>query len=327
MKLKDMVSHCSIASGLLLLAASASLQAAFAQLWNAEVGAQSPNKALQALAFLPNELWIHSGDSITWKIAGDEIHTLSLLTPGQVRPPFPVGCPGATQSGGAYDGSSCVNSGVIGSGQAFSVKFTKAGNYKVVCLIHTAMNGVVHVLDASAKLPLSQADYDRLARRERREILADANRLIAHAETVTPRNSVALTGSLVATGGGTQSLAVVRFLDATIRVRVGDTVEWTNLDPVEPHTVTFGTEPGNVLPPSSNVSVDADGALHATLGLPGDSTNSGLIGAAPQDNIGVAQAAPGTTRFRVTFTQPGTFNYICGLHDELGMVGKVVVRP
>jgi plastocyanin len=32
------------------------------------------------------------------------------------------------------------------------------------------------------------------------------------------------------------------------------------------------------------------------------------------------------TRFRVTFTTPGTFNYRCILHDNLGMVGRVIVR-
>jgi plastocyanin len=33
------------------------------------------------------------------------------------------------------------------------------------------------------------------------------------------------------------------------------------------------------------------------------------------------------TRFRVTFTQAGVFHYICGLHDQLGMKGKVIVVP
>jgi len=32
------------------------------------------------------------------------------------------------------------------------------------------------------------------------------------------------------------------------------------------------------------------------------------------------------TRFRVTFTAPGTFNYICALHDDLGMKGTVIVH-
>jgi len=34
--------------------------------WQAIAGAQSADMGRQALAFLPNELWIHAGDSITW---------------------------------------------------------------------------------------------------------------------------------------------------------------------------------------------------------------------------------------------------------------------
>jgi plastocyanin len=33
------------------------------------------------------------------------------------------------------------------------------------------------------------------------------------------------------------------------------------------------------------------------------------------------------TRFRVTFKQPGTYKYICVLHDNIGMVGTVVLEP
>ena len=33
------------------------------------------------------------------------------------------------------------------------------------------------------------------------------------------------------------------------------------------------------------------------------------------------------TRFRVTFTKPGTYNYRCLLHDNLGMKGEVIVIP
>lgn len=35
------------------------------QTWFATVGAQSNDEGRQALAFLPNEIWIHAGDSIT----------------------------------------------------------------------------------------------------------------------------------------------------------------------------------------------------------------------------------------------------------------------
>jgi len=118
----------------------------------------------------------------------------------------------------------------------------------------------------------------------------------------------------------------MRFLRDSIIVHVGDTVEWTNLDPVTPHTVTFGTEPTNLNPPSGNVTSASDGARQATINSINDDVHSGFIQAAPQDRTNLAQAPLGVTRFRVTFNTPGTFNYICALHDELGMVGKVIVR-
>ena len=61
-------------------------------IWHATVGAQSHDKGHQALAFLPNEIWIHAGDSVMWEWDVDEIHTLSFLKPGQIRQPFPFGC-------------------------------------------------------------------------------------------------------------------------------------------------------------------------------------------------------------------------------------------
>jgi len=35
----------------------------------------------------------------------------------------------------------------------------------------------------------------------------------------------------------------------------------------------------------------------------------------------------GVTRFRVTFPNPGEFPYICMIHGNLGMKGKVIVIP
>ena len=38
----------------------------------------------QALAFLPNEIWIHAGDSITWPFASGDTYTVTFLTVGQI---------------------------------------------------------------------------------------------------------------------------------------------------------------------------------------------------------------------------------------------------
>jgi plastocyanin len=119
---------------------------------------------------------------------------------------------------------------------------------------------------------------------------------------------------------------MVRFLPGTIRIHAGETVEWINADPTEPHTVTFGNEPAN---PQMLVTATPgpDGALQATITSPNESVSSGFLQAAPQDRPFLPQSAPGTTRLRVKFTQPGVYHYICALHDEDGMVGTVIVLP
>ena len=324
--------------------------------WQATVGAESPDRGSQALAFLPNELWVDTGDSIRWTFPTHERHTLTFLKPGQTRPPgfgpifgIPVGCPGVTPDGSSFDGSACVTTGILLSGQdtgspasapTYSVSFPAAGNFKFVCLVHADMTGVVHVLNLSETLPHDQDFYDRQAQSEQVLLLADASRLKGAQNRLdegrgTPGDEDRAQSSDVAagigeivttTGAGSQTASLMRFVRGTIVVRVGDTVEWTSLDPSINHTVTFGAEPADPRPPSTNVLPTSDGARQAVIVSPADSVNSGFLSPAPQDRAGLAQAPPGVTRFRVTFTSPGTFNYICAVHDQLGMKGTIIVR-
>lgn len=322
----------------LLGAAIVFTQPAYAQSWQATVGAQSPHKARQAIAFLPNEIWIHAGESITWTFAANEPHTVTFLTPGQVRPSYLAGCPGPTVDHSPFDGSTCVNSGRIGTvGATYTVVFPKAGNYRLVCLVHANMTGIVHVLEPGAALPHDQDSYEDQAELQRHELLSDRDA----GEGKTPEDDsddssqaqddliVVGTGELVSIPGGVQSVSRMRFMHPNITIHAGQTVEWASFD-VTGHTITFGQEPPNVspaTPPSSNVSLDTDGVRHATINSPADSVHSGLIAQAPQERTGLAQAPPGATRFRVTFKNPGTYHYICAFHDELGMKGEVIVLP
>jgi plastocyanin len=256
-----------LVGGLLALPSAASAQ----QTWNVQVGAESQNEARQADAFLPNEIWIYAGDSIQFKFGPKhEIHTVSFLEDKQVRPLFsgpptaPVGCDkigaesAAQPSGTEYGGTGatspalpCVNSGPMADGATYTVKFPTAGNYKMVCLVHADMNGVVHVMqntDSSmpfhaASLPYDQFDYNRQARDEASDLLTDSDTPREERADFPPsENVVLMTGEVAATAGGRQYVAVVRFLPGTIRIHAGETVEWINTDPTEPHTVTFGTE-------------------------------------------------------------------------------------
>ena len=305
------------------------------QTWRATLGAQSKDMGRQAIAFLPNEMWIHVGDSIKWTSASGDIHTVSFLIAGQAVTDFTTGCPGYSPSGTSFNGSSCVSAPPLGMGQDYTVKFTKAGNYKLLCLVHPHMTGVIHVLAGSATLPHSQTYYDELAEQQEKSLLSDADGhhhdggdMSDMSARVLPANSVvAGVGEMTATAGGFQALAVMRFLHGTIEVHVGDTVEWSVMDPATPHTITFGTEPANPGPPSMNVSFDADGGRHATLTAPGQSVHSGIIGSVAENQIGVPQAPATIPVFRVTFKGTGVYDYKCALHDTLGMVGKVIVRP
>jgi plastocyanin len=295
--------------------------------WNASVGAQSGDMARQALAFLPNEVWIHAGDSITWTLATDEPHTVTFLIENQIRNPFFVGCPGYSNSPTPFDGSTCVSSPPLSPGQTFTVSFPATGNFKISCLFHENMSGTVHVLDLSQPLPHDQAFYDNQAKADRKAMLSDMNDH-SHDLSVSTGNGVtAGLGEVVATGGGTHTLSIVRFMQRKITIHAGDTLEWTSGDVITPHTITFGAEPQDLVDPSPNVTVDADGARHAVLNSTSDSVHSGFIQAAPQDRIGLPQSPLGVTRFRVAFSKPGVYHYICALHDGLGMKGTVVVLP
>jgi plastocyanin len=327
----------ALALCMLALAFLIAPQGVQAATWEATAGAQSSDMGRQALAFLVNELWIHAGDSITWTFPTPEIHTVTFLRqntqPQQVRPARPGaggGCPGTTADGSSFDGSTCVTSPELVNGQTYTVHFPSAGNFKLICLVHPSMTGTVHVLPLSQSLPFDQAFYDREASREQAELLSDGARLqglgTATAQQTSEDEVTAGIGEIVATGGGAQIVSVVRFLPGTTVVRVGDTVEWTNLDPETPHTVTFGVEPANPVPPSAGVGTDSDGAEHAVLSSPGENLHSGFLVAAPQDRRGLAQSPLAVNRFRVTFTSPGTFDYFCALHDDLGMVARVIVH-
>ena len=154
-----------------------------------------------------------------------------------------------------------------------------------------------------------------------------------------PVTSIATISTKFSIGtGGIQSVSLMRFMRPTIRIHVGETVEWNSSD-VSGHTITFGEEPPDVTPqtpPSAKVFADPDGARHAIINSPSDNVHSGFIAQAGHERGGVPQApAPvaevqppvGVTRFRVTFTSPGTYAYICAFHDDLGMTGQVIVEP
>ena len=266
-----------------------------------------------------------------------------------------------------------MNSGTLSTyGLTYSVSFPVQGNFKFTCLIHASMFGTVHMLGPSAALPYGQPAYDFQAAAQIANVTAGLIPLNLPTNGPDPR--VYTVGKVAATGGGWQYGSMFRFVDAfgntitkssPLKVHVGQTVEFTNVDPVEPHTITFGcptddptcpinTGPGGFVDTSGASGTAADGAQYAVLNAPFDPVdeqhrdanstseiNSGLLisqaqdratgatplSGAPATTVPIAQVSPTLNRFRVTFNATGMYRFICELHDDLGMIGWVNVVP
>jgi plastocyanin len=292
--------------------------------WQDTVGAQRGDKAIQALAFLPNEFWVNVNDTIVWTFPTDEPHTVTFNAPPGTPINEPQKCNGLNSNTGqcTWNGTQEVNSGRMLGGGTFAVTFaTSPGDYPFRCLLHRRMTGTVHVQAANQPYPHDQRFYDQEGRTQANALIAQGNQLEAReqAQAVAGPGHLAInigSGFFITNSGGDQSVSINRFLPGQLTIRQGDTVTWTTTDPATPHTVTFGPEPAN---PQAVYGTDAPG--HATVTSPNPTINSGFLKAGPPP-----PPAQGT-QFQVTFLTPGTYHYYCALHDELGMVGTIIVQP
>jgi len=280
-----------------------------ARTWTVQVGEESRNHAIQGMAYLPRNIWINARDTIRWEANSAEIHTVTFLARGQSLASTQPFDPGDARAigrvgGHSYDGRSYYNSGLMTNMSGFflpttdhySLRFPKTGTFTYWCLVHGAvMKGTVHVQPAGSHYPYSQRQYDRHGQRETREILR-------HGYHLWKETAEDATNHRVFAGNDDDIAMVMRFIRPTVYVHVGEKVTWKNPGMAAPHTVTFGPEKPNFFAPYGDRAHFSGGQL-----------NSGIM-------------EPGA-RFTVTFTKAGTFHYICALHDEMGMVGKVVVKP
>lgn len=305
------------------------------QTWWVMVGAQSDDMQVSAMGYYPREIWVNAGDTVSWKFVTGEPHTVTLATPAALNNPNLGENPFLPASGGntvtaaslAPD-AEVINSGPMNSGGVFppgngtstdntySLTFDVAGDFNYACLFHNMMTGLVHVRPAGTPYPFAQAYYDAQAAMAAGEDVRHGLAMIPIAESYATLN---VSGPTVVAGYGDGQDSLMRFYPQNVTVSAGSVVTWTDLDPMDPHTVTFGKEPadalGNPLPnypgmPSQpgpqQMPVDYDGTQNI---------HSGYLGV----------FFPAGTTFRIRFTKPGTYKYICALHDEMGMVGTVTV--
>jgi len=268
------------------------------------------------LGYAPRYVDVSVGDTVVFKnIDQLEPHTvtfgpMALLKqlnqdifvpePQKSGPPLLVGNPKAIlpTPGHTYNGTGLANSGLLSTGQQWTLTFTQPGAYHYICLLHgTIMQGVVTVHprpQAQGCLWIVQAGDGPAAGNN------PANNTVN--DSFYPRH---------------------------LTVHVGDTVEWIGGF----HTVTFGPEATiqqlekSVFMPVPQTSGPPKLVFNPKVAFPsGGSTydgssfvNSGVLALNTPPN---SKAPPS---FKLTFTKVGTYGYDCLIHP--GMDGAIAVAP
>jgi plastocyanin len=115
---------------------------------------------------------------------------------------------------------------------------------------------------------------------------------------------------LAGTSSSDEAIQLPMFFPATVTLNVGDSVVWSDGSELE-HTVRFGEPPAgwsNIVPFGSETYDGTDFRNSGTLWEP----------SAPND--------AGPKSYTLTFSKPGTYQYVCGFHTP-AMAGTVIVQP
>ncbi len=287
--------------------------------WTVQAGASTADGAIQDLHFYTNTVTIDAGDSVRWRVASAELHTVTFLSAAQL-PPAP-NTPLAERASGNtnYDGVEFLNSGLLRGGQTFTVRFIKPGVYVYRCLLHPPqMSGTVVVQESGTVYPHTQNDYVHAGAADEWLDLGAAQRSIS-TFPFPVHGTMLAAGIAPGLADSTPAHATVnRFLDVNdhsnltragdVTIHAGATLTWMNEANNEPHTVTFprAGSPPPQLPPFSPSS---GGTIYNGSTL----VNSGVLFSG---NL-----------FSLKFTKPGVYRYYCLFHTSEGMTGTVTVLP
>ena len=310
---------------------------------------------------------VAEGTTITWVMNSDEFHTVTFLAGRPRLPIFipqpedpsrpPMANPELffpTLPSGAYDGTTYINSGFMEQrGAEFTVTFGRPGRYEYVCLLHPPMTGVVEVVAPGTTGLTTQAEVDayNVAHTNQQHLPQVAELLALRSTAVTSPGPNGSTVHMVRAGTEWRfgHLDLMAYLPGTLTVQQGDTVVWFNDHGYIPHTVTFpeqGAEPlaflvpalpdGTIVtgpppgPPAGGAPPDPSQMPRLVLGPGGfpsranpTHTGSGLYNSGV---FGDENPMAGNS-WALTFDAPGVYEYICVLHEPIGMRGTVVVVP
>lgn len=325
------IGAASLGAGLLAagaLGGASAQQTPAPKTWTAFAGQIPGNQVLiSSNDFQPRPLEINVGDTVVWKNFG--FHTVTFgrerVSPFDVNTQQPNPVSAAPVGGNTYNGQGVVNSGfMLGPGE-FKVTFTAPGTFTYLCDLHPGMDGTLVVKPAGQPVAMTPAAAEAAAidHYHRLDFSGRVIPMLVNQGVESPDGTVFQ--KLAGTGDG--HVAIEMFLPRSLVIRAGQTVQWTNSDPVTPHTVTL--LPGGGLPDFSAGPPPID----LPEGFPFAPFGGGTYSGAEFVNSGALwnearfeQMSVGSS-YALMFTEPGTYQYFCVLHVETGMVGTITVLP
>jgi len=336
------------------LSASASPQASSSETYTVMVGWENAHTGIGIMAYFPDNVTIHVGDTVHWLQNTNEIHTVTFLAGTDPAPLIipavlaglpptpspivfnPMAVNPAVPANGLYDGTTYANSGLMGRepGQAeeFSLTFTMEGTYDYMCLVHGfMMSGEVVVVGEEVGAP-SPNQATAHGKQQIAEGLAKVPAVVMAANMQVEPPVMNGDGTLthyVMIGYGEGQIDLMRFFPNRLIVRPGDTVVWEmSAHNDAPHTVTFlngAEEPSLVIPiPQQNGPpvLYLNPAVLFPQQLGQDLTREGIY------SSGVMNPIPGTTyTLMIGNMATGVEPYSCLLHDSSGMEATLTVLP
>ena len=277
--------------------------------------------AIAVLEFLPEEISVSTGTTVTWAFAGPEPHTVSYV-PATDEQPAPGDAEFAQPLGpaGTFDPGARLSSGILPAGpkpETYSLTFQDPGSFPFFCALHPLMTGTVRVGGEAD----SQEDVTKRGDKELDEWLKEGRdaekKLVSHPFKV--EKSHGATTYTVRAGSSTDHTSVLAFSAPDLSIQPGDLVAFVN-DSFDPHTATF---PGKErLPPPDDQQMRKPTG-QPPLAVDGTSlANSGWL----PPNYPPGQGPPEEQRtFTFRIPKEGSYEYACILHASSGMAGKITV--
>ncbi|SEN55817.1 plastocyanin/azurin family copper-binding protein [Paenibacillus sp. OV219] len=285
------------------------------QTWSVAVGNGNDAAGASIDMFFPGTTYVHEGDTVAFSNGGNYPHTVTFLgdkTIGEVMsdPNFNLAAPTAP-SGEVYNGQ-FLSSGFLfpGAPGTYNITFTNSGAYVYLCLIHSNMKGTIVVLPKGTAIP-SKEEQSATAHQEEAVLQVEAS-AEPHDAVYTANKDGSLTYN-VELGTPSASMNVMRMVPDVVVVSEGDSVTWTNVNPYEPHMVTFNKP--------DNVDVVGDQGVNPAY--------MGPVGSAIFDGKGIRHSGMmmQNQTYTLKFTKTGTYVYECYMHSFMMMKGTVIVVP